>query len=90
VDRVVGREPGGHEARLHVAQLLRDRGQLGQRLAIELALAAEGDRVVEDRLVDAERDGGQVRAAVERARGVGDFDPLPLVADPVRARPRTP
>jgi len=29
-----------------------------ERLAVEFALAAERDRVVEDRLVDAERDRG--------------------------------
>jgi hypothetical protein len=42
VDGVAGREPRRHQPRLHVAQLLRDRRELGERLAVQLALAAEG------------------------------------------------
>jgi hypothetical protein len=83
VDAVVGRQPRGHEARAHVPEPLRDGRQLGERFAVQLSLPAEGDGVVEDRLVDAKSDRGQVGATVERARGVGHVEALALVADPV-------
>ena len=86
VGRVEHQQPGGVHLGRHVGQQVADRLVLPDRLAERLALLGVGERVVEGRLGDADRAGGDLHPA-ELQAGHELGEAAPLLAAEQRGRP---